>query len=87
MSPIKKYPCSDKMGKLIEERRLMDELGVTLNNRVPGRSMKEYHQDNKESINIYSKVKFNCACGGKYTHANKSKHLKTKKHQNFIHEV
>tara|TARA_R110000822_G_scaffold170441_1_gene310343 strand:- start:122 stop:673 length:552 start_codon:yes stop_codon:yes gene_type:complete len=121
MSPIKKFPCDDITDKLIEERRVMELLGATLNKQVPGRSQKEscknYRQNNKESLNIYSKkyhqdnklarniqskeynqnnkeslaikskVKFNCACGGKYTHANKSIHLKSKKHQNFIHEV
>tara|TARA_R110000823_G_scaffold186069_3_gene318439 strand:- start:2728 stop:3069 length:342 start_codon:yes stop_codon:yes gene_type:complete len=113
MSPIKKYPCDDITDKLIEERRLMELLGATLNGYVPGRSKKEwrdnnkasiaiknkeYHQNNKESIAIKKKEyrqnnkeslnkKFNCECGGKYTHTNKSTHLRSKKHQNFIHEV
>ena len=41
---------------------------------------KEYYQTNKEKIN----QKVNCECGGKYTTANKSTHLKSKKHKNYI---
>ena len=87
MSPIKKHPCSDKMEKLIEERRLMDELGATLNGCVPGRTKKEYYLDTKVLTNIRKKEKFNCECGGRYTHSNKSQHLKSKKHQKFIQKV
>ena len=91
MTPIKKFPCSDKMSKLIEERKIMEELGATLNSDVPSRSQKEYRLKNKEAINEYQKEyqekikkKFNCPCGGKYTYHNKSIHLKTKKHQNYL---
>jgi hypothetical protein len=56
---------------------------------------KEYREENKEAIVEYHKKryeknkeklnqKFNCECGGKYTHANKSKHLKSKKHQEYL---
>ena len=41
---------------------------------------KERYQANKEK----KKEKFTCACGGKYTHQNKSIHCKTIKHQNYI---
>ncbi len=41
---------------------------------------KEYRQANKEKIH----QKFNCECGGKYAHQNKSQHEKTIKHQNYI---
>jgi len=88
MSPIKKYPCDDITDKLIEERRFMELFGATLNSCVPGRSKKEsykeYRQLNKASMIIKQGVKFNCECGGKYTHSNKSIHQKTKKHQKFI---
>ena len=35
ISPIKSFPCNNKMEKLIEERRLMNELGAELNIRTP----------------------------------------------------
>ena len=62
---------------------------------------KEYYQDNKEKINEYYKKykelnkdrirehknkKFNCECGGKYTHTHKARHLKTLKHKKYIDE-
>ena len=40
----------------------------------------EYRAENKEKIS----KKFNCPCGGKYTHNHKSRHLKTKQHQNWL---
>ena len=41
---------------------------------------KKYREDNKEKIN----EKFDCDCGGKYTHQNKMTHSKTKKHIAFM---
>jgi len=57
--------------------------------------VKEYQTENKEKIKEYQteyreanrdKIlkKFNCPCGGKYTHSHKSHHLKTKQHQNWL---
>lgn len=40
----------------------------------------EYYKQNAERIN---QIKFNCGCGGKYTHQKKSRHFKSKKHQQF----
>jgi len=42
--------------------------------------VKQYREDNKARL----KQKFNCESGGKYTKESESKHMKTKKHQNFI---
>jgi predicted GIY-YIG superfamily endonuclease len=43
---------------------------------------KKWKEDNKEKLN----QKFDCECGGKYTNCHKSRHLKSKKHQNFINQ-
>jgi len=40
----------------------------------------ERYQANKEKIS----KKFNCPCGGKYTHINKTRHNKSKRHQNWL---
>lgn len=56
---------------------------------------KVYYNENRDSINEHAKVYYNencdkinekkgCECGGKYTHTNISKHLKTKKHQAYL---
>ena len=43
---------------------------------------KKYRKEHQEQIN----EKFICECGGKYTHKHISKHIKTKKHQNYINK-
>ena len=59
---------------------------------------KEYYEKNKEKICLqqqeyyeknkeYKSKKFVCECGGKYTQCHKSRHLKTKKHQNYLNEL
>ena len=40
----------------------------------------KYREENKEKLN----EKFDCECGGKYTRCHKSKHFKTKKHQDHF---
>ena len=56
---------------------------------------KQYRIDNKESLKQYNKQyridnketlnkKYNCECGGKYIKGNKSKHLRTPKHQAYL---
>jgi len=43
-------------------------------------TLKQYRIDNADRIN----AKIICECGGKHTYSTKSRHLKTKKHQNYI---
>ena len=44
----------------------------------------EYRVKNKEKIKEQKNKKFLCDCGGKYTYINKSQHIKTNKHQNWV---
>jgi hypothetical protein len=48
---------------------------------------KQYHQNNKEQIHLYKNKKYDCVCHGKYTYANKSKHLNTPKYQNYLNNL
>jgi hypothetical protein len=41
---------------------------------------KEYREENKDKLN----QKYECDCGGKYTHNHKSRHLKSQKHTKYI---
>ena len=77
--------------ELLARERYFIENNECLNKYIPGRTKKEwdiankdkkkaYRDTNKEKIN----EKFDCKCGGKFTHQNKSHHIKTKKHQNFL---
>jgi hypothetical protein len=56
---------------------------------------KEYSQKNRENMTEYQRkyveknkdkfyAKHECACGGKYVFVNKSRHDKTKKHEDFV---
>lgn len=56
---------------------------------------KKYRQENIDHIHEHDRERYQtvrnlrmikniCACGGNYTNANKCKHFKTKKHQNYI---
>jgi hypothetical protein len=77
------------------ERYFIETIDNVVNKRIPARTKKElnkkYNDTHKEESKKYYvdnvmklKEKFICTCGGKYTHANKSIHDKTKKHINCI---
>jgi hypothetical protein len=46
--------------------------------------IKKYHLEHIEHKRALEMVKFDCVCGGKYTHINVNTHLRTQKHINFI---
>jgi hypothetical protein len=45
---------------------------------------KEYREQHKEEIQQKYSAKNTCVCGGNYTYSNKTKHMKTKKHLDYI---
>ena len=47
---------------------------------------KEYYENNAEKIKHRQNTKCNCKCGGKYTNANKTIHLNTKKHKKYLEQ-
>lgn len=44
----------------------------------------KWRAEHSEQIKEKNSEKFNCDCGGKFTHKHKSQHIKTKKHQEYI---
>ena len=44
--------------------------------------LKKYRENNRDKLKEYKNQKFYCPCGGRYTHANKARHYKSKKHIN-----
>jgi len=55
-----------------------------LNNRDKKLEYQEqYHQANHEKILEKKKERFDCPCGGKFTHVHKSQHLATKLHKSY----
>ena len=47
-------------------------------------TLKKYRDEHKLEINKKKNTKFECECGMTYTYGNKSRHLKSQHHQNFI---
>ena len=60
-------------GKTIEEKK-----------QEANQKAKQYHQDNKESLNQKKKEKFICECGSQYTYSHKAEHQKSNKHKEYI---
>ena len=69
--------------ELLKRERFYIENNECLNKYIPGRTDKEYYITNKDKIN----EKFDCECGGKYTHTHKSRHIKTTIHLNFLESL
>jgi hypothetical protein len=86
---LEDYPCESNIELEHREAELIRELDC-VNKIIPGRTLKEYYQDNKDKIKQYQldnrdklRQKHNCSCGGKYTHINRSRHMKSAKHREF----
>ena len=45
---------------------------------------KAYQEANKDKIREKENKKYECPCGGRYTHTNKSKHTNSKIHQAYL---
>lgn len=48
---------------------------------------KQYKEKNKQKIMEQRNQKNTCQCGGRYTSTNKSQHIKTKKHRDYIKNI
>jgi hypothetical protein len=88
---IEQYPCENKDQLLSRERYYIDTLDCVnkcragaINELGLKEYTKKYHIENIEKIKDQKNKKFNCACGGKYTHTNRIHHLKTPLHQNYL---
>ena len=62
----------------IEQKHILNTPN-RVNIKLPGRTQKQYYQDNKKK----NSHKIPCYCNGTYTSQNKLKHFKTKKHQTY----
>ena len=93
---IKEYPCDNKH-ELEREEGMYQRKMKCVNMRIAGRTDKEYRDDNKELRNENQKIYYKnnlekykkksiCECGGKYSYHHKSRHEKSKTHQDYIKE-
>ena len=81
ISLLQAYPCENNQELLVREgwyqKKYYDR---SVNKYTVGKTFEE----KKESINQKHKEKFICECGSHYTYSNKSKHIKTNKHKEYI---
>ena len=55
MIEIEKYPCKDVHEARARERVIQAEMKATLNSEVPGRTYKEWCEDNRDKLSEYQK--------------------------------
>ena len=84
--------------ELLERERVFIKNNECLNKVIPGRSNKEWKDDNKDKVKQNSidyreankdkiNEKFNCICGGQYTYKHKATHQNTTKHLDFLQSL
>jgi hypothetical protein len=56
------------------------------NKEIMKEQMKQYQQDNKEKIKEQKNQIIICECGNTYTYSNNARHIKSKKHLQFINK-
>jgi hypothetical protein len=84
---LESYPCKNK-NELETRERYYIENNDCVNKTIPTRSkneyMKEYHNAHKEQINEQKSKTYICECSSTITLGCKARHLRTKKHLEFI---
>ena len=83
----KKQWEEDNQEKIQEQKRISYQ-----NNKETIKARRKSHyEENKEATlkrqSEYQKIKMKCECGSIHARADKSKHLKTKKHQQYLNET
>ena len=82
ITPVEEFECETKREAECREEYWRREYKATLNMRKAYQT----EDEKKEQLKIYTRCtdKINCECGGKYTIPNKTTHIKSKRHQEFI---
>jgi hypothetical protein len=94
---IENYPCNTKDELHKREGEIIKSINC-VNKYIPGRSEKQWKDDNKIRISDIGKIyreknalkltqKNICECGGTYQTTHKSAHTKTKKHINYSKKI
>lgn len=68
----------------IVEVKQRDHNKYMKNKEIIAEQKRIHYEENKEIILKKLNEKFNCQCGGKYTHVNIQKHVKTQKHKTYL---
>lgn len=94
---LENYPCNSK-DELFARETYFQKKYECVNKLLAKRDMKQWRKDNVDHIKTYNKKykeehkkllneKHNCECGEHYTHGNKSRHIKTIKHINYMRNI
>lgn len=91
---VENYPCNNREELHSRERYFIDSFNC-VNKNIPTQTQQEWAIKHRESHRKSSKVyyetnkhiiteKHDCVCGSEYTTHHKARHLKTKRHLNYI---
>ena len=81
---LENYPCDNKEQLHKIEGEYIRKLDC-LNKVIPGRTKKQYREDNKDKINLRRKIKITCnICNCKIRKNDFRKHERTKKHKDNL---
>ena len=84
MYPLYEFSCDNKQAAVLEEQWWYELLGCTLNTEVPGRTFKQWCEDNKERLLEYNKEKITCECGCVSLRCNLPRHKRSQKHKKLM---
>lgn len=81
-----KEKCKEYQQNHKEEKKERDKEYHQNHKEEISQKKKEYYEQNKEELKEKHKEKFQCDCGSVVTIWNRSRHNKTKKHQDFLNK-
>ena len=84
ITPIEEFECDTKRQAECREEYWRREYKSLMNTNRAFRTEEELKEDLQHNQKKRCSEKTNCECGGKYDNANKSRHFKTKRHQDFF---
>lgn len=84
ITPVEEYECETKRQAECREEYWRREYKSILNSKKAYETEEEKIERNKEYYKTKCANKTNCECGGKYDDHSKSRHFRTKLHQEFI---
>ena len=94
---VEDFPC-DRKEQLLQRERFYIENNECINKRLPNRTPKEWRDSNKDKRSIVDKryydknkdkqaEKGTCECGSVIRIRNKSHHIKSKKHIEYVNSL
>jgi hypothetical protein len=96
------YPCNSKTELERREGQIIGAHDDAINQRIAGRTKQEYRRANVDIKKQYDKqyrnanrdkikrlknMKYDCECGGKYTHCSKTSHFRTNIHIQYLESL